>query len=175
MEVTGIKANRTTANIIVGKKKTVKANALPANATNPALVFLSSNEAVVTVDANGVMTAKKPGKAVVTICSANGKSVIVKVTVRPAQVKGLKKKSVKSTRVKLTWKKQKNVTGYMIYKNVGTSKKYKYYKTTKSTSMIIKNLKKNTSYRFKVRAYKSSSGKITGACSDAVKVKTKKN
>ena len=173
--VTGIKMNRTTANVVVGKTKKVTVKLTPSNIVDPGVVFTSANSSIATVDANGNIKGKKPGKTIVTARTSNGLTAQVKVTVRPAQVKGLKKVSVKSTSVKISWKKQKNVTGYMIYTNVGTSKKYKYYKTTKKTSIVIKNLKKNTSYRFKVRAYKSVSGsKITGACSDAAKAKTKR-
>ena len=171
---TGIRVNRTTANVIVGKTKKVTITLTPSNVTDTKVTFISANTKIATVDANGYIKGKRPGKTSVTAITSNGKSVKVKVTVRPAVMKKPKVKSIQSTSVKLTWKKQKNVTGYMIYTNVGNSKKYKFYAATKKTTMVIKNLKKNTSYRFKVRAYKIASGsKITGACSDAAKAKTK--
>ena len=167
--------NRTTANVVVGKTKKVTVTITPSNVTDNKVTFISANTKVATVDAKGNIRGKKPGKTVVTAMTSNGKIVKVKVTVRPAMIKGVKAKNVKSTSVKLTWKKQKNVTGYIIYTNVGKSKKYKYYGTTKKTNIVIKGLKKNTSYRFKVRAYKTVSGsKITGACSNAAKAKTKR-
>ena len=173
--VTGIKMNRTTANVIVGKTKKVTVKLTPSNIVDTGVKFTSANSSIATVDANGNIKGRRPGKTVVTAMTSNGLTATVKVTVRPAQVTGLKKKSVKSTSVKISWKKQKNVTGYIIYTNVGKSNKYKYYKTTKKTNIVVKKLKKNTSYRFKVRAYKTVSGsKITGACSNAAKAKTKR-
>ena len=173
-EIQGLKVDRTTANIVIGKTKTVHAIITPKSAANQKVSFISSNSKIVTVDANGVMKGRKLGRAIVRVVAPNGKTAVVKVQVRPAQVKGLKKKQVTAHSVKLTWKKQKNVTGYLIYSNVGSSKKYRYVKATKKTSIVIKNLKKNTSYRFKVRAYKDVSGRLSGACSDAAKVKTKR-
>ena len=167
--------NRTTANVIVGKTKKVTVKLTPSNIVDTGVKFTSANSSIATVDANGNIKGRRPGKTVVTAMTSNGLTATVKVTVRPAQVTGLKKKSVKSTSVKISWKKQKNVTGYIIYTNVGKSNKYKYYKTTKKTNIVVKKLKKNTSYRFKVRAYKTVSGsKITGACSNAAKAKTKR-
>ena len=94
---------------------------------------------------------------------------------KPAKVTGLKKKNVKATSVKLTWKKQQKVTGYKVYKYNAKAKKYKLYKTVTKNYITIKKLKRGTTYRFKVRAYKKSGAKtLYGSCSKSVKVKTKK-
>ncbi len=62
----------------------------------------------------------------------------------------------------MTWKKQKNVTGYEI--KFGTNKKLtkniKKIKIRKNkNSVIVRGLKKNKKYYLKVRAYKVIEGK----------------
>ncbi len=52
--------------------------------TNKLVTFTSSDEAIATVDANGLVTAVFPGMATITAASANGKSDFVEVTVQCA-------------------------------------------------------------------------------------------
>lgn len=56
----------------------------PANATNKILRWSSSNPAIVSVDGNGLMTAKSNGYAVVTATASSGKSVDFYIEVRAA-------------------------------------------------------------------------------------------
>ena len=92
-----------------------------------------------------------------------------------AKVTGLKKKKVNRNSIKLVWKKQKKVTGYQVYKYNAKKKKYVLYKTTKKNAITIKGLKKNTTYKVKVRAYKGKkSARTYGKFSAVLKVKTKK-
>ena len=167
-----LEINRKTANIIVGKTKTVRAKVSPAN-SDQTVQFISLDKKIATVSNSGAIKGMKPGITTIIITTKSGIRKTVAVTVRPAKVQKVKKSSVKATSVKLKWKKQKNISGYIVYFNSGTSKRYRYYKTVKKNTITIKKLKKNTSYRFKVRAYKKVNEKITGACSEAVKVKTK--
>jgi len=53
----------------------------PSNASNPKLTWSSSTPNVASVDANGVVTAKGPGKATITAKSNNGKTASCIVTV----------------------------------------------------------------------------------------------
>ncbi|WP_199669466.1 discoidin domain-containing protein, partial [Erysipelatoclostridium sp. AM42-17] len=53
----------------------------PANATDQSITFKSSNEEVATVNAKGVVTAKKLGEATITAIAANNKTYEVKVKV----------------------------------------------------------------------------------------------
>ena len=97
------------------------------------------------------------------------------ILAKPAKVTKVKKKQIKKTSVKLTWKKQANVTGYKIYKYNKKTKKYKLCKTIKKNSATIKKLKKGTSYKFRIKAYRKSGATIIyGSFSNVVKVKTKK-
>jgi uncharacterized protein YjdB len=45
----------------------------PANATNKAITWKSSNAAVAAVSATGVVTAKKAGKVTITVTTSDGK------------------------------------------------------------------------------------------------------
>lgn len=66
--------------------------------------------------------------------------------------------SAGETTVKLKWKKVKGAKGYQIYRKKASSKKYKLVKTIskgKTLSYTDNNLKKNTKYNYKIRAYKT--------------------
>ena len=83
-------------------------------------------------------------------------------TIRPPKVSGLKLKSTKSGQLKISWKRDKTVSGYKIKyatkKNFENAKsiKVKSYKTTKET---IKNLKSKRTYYVKVCTFKKVNGK----------------
>ena len=79
--VTGITFDKTTANMNVDETMTLAATVAPANAGNKTLTWFSNNESVLTVDANGKVTAKGAGKATITAKSANGKIATCVITV----------------------------------------------------------------------------------------------
>lgn len=60
----------------------ITAEVHPYNASKPTLTWSSSNTDVLTVDQTGLVTAKAPGSAVVTVTSVNGRSDSLGVTVR---------------------------------------------------------------------------------------------
>ncbi|MCI9565864.1 MAG: hypothetical protein HFG30_07665 [Eubacterium sp.] len=102
---------------------------------------------------------------------------IIKVK-KPVRVKNVKK-ILKKKKIKVTWKKQKNVTGYEI--KFGTNKKLtkniKKIKIRKNkNSVIVRGLKKNKKYYLKVRAYKVIEGKkYWGVWSTRTTLKNYKN
>lgn len=61
------------------------------------------------------------------------------------------------TSLKLNWKKSSGATGYELQQKVSGS--WKKIKTTSSTSYTVKNLKSGTTQYFRVRAYKTVSGR----------------
>ena len=77
--------------------------------------------------------------------------------------------------VTLKWSGVKGATGYKIYKLVG--KKYKTVATVRSRTTVkykIKGLKSGKKYKFKVRAFKKSGGKVTWSSYSAAKTVTTK-
>jgi hypothetical protein len=92
-----------------------------------------------------------------------------------AKTTSLKKSTVKKTSAKLTWAKTADATGYEIYRSSKKNGTYTQVATVKKCSYTNTKLKKNTTYYYKVRAYKlSGSTKIYGKFSGTIKVTTKK-
>ena len=64
---TGIELNKTSATLNVGATTTLTASILPSNSTDdPTVTWKSSNATVASVDATGIVTAKKAGTATIT-------------------------------------------------------------------------------------------------------------
>ena len=100
----------------------------------------------------------------------------VKVNTNPYGVGGFKAKSTAKTSVKLGWNKGTTASGYQLqqYKNGKWVTVYTGTKAT-STGYTVKSLKSNTSYKFRIRAYKTyGSTKQYSSWSKTLTVKTKK-
>lgn len=85
--VTGVTLNKSELALYTGGSATLTATVQPDDATNKAVNWSSSNEAVATVDTNGKVTAKAAGEATITATAADGsgKSATCTVTVKPAE------------------------------------------------------------------------------------------
>jgi formylglycine-generating enzyme required for sulfatase activity len=68
--VTGVELNKTSASLIVGE--TLTATVAPANATNKAVTWSSSDTTVVTVSSSGAVTPVKSGSATITVTTVDG-------------------------------------------------------------------------------------------------------
>ena len=91
VDVTGVTLNKTEVKLTAaGQTATLAATVAPANATNKAVTWESSNPAVATV-ANGVVTAKANGTATITVTTVDGgKTATCDVTVDiPVAVTGV--------------------------------------------------------------------------------------
>lgn len=102
-------------------------------------------------------------------------TVKVQVT-KPEKVANVKL-TTKSSSVTVKWSKSAHVTGYEIYRLNTKTKKYEKIATVKGESKVSytnKKLKKGTTYKYKVRAYKThEETNYYGSYSAAVKIKVK--
>ncbi len=67
---TGLTLNHETLTVLQGAVTSLKASVAPWNLTNKALSWSSSDDSVVRVDADGTVTALKPGTATITVTTA---------------------------------------------------------------------------------------------------------
>lgn len=99
-----------------------------------------------------------------------------KTCTTPLKVKNLKL-STKSSAVTLKWGKTSGATGYELYRYNSKTKKYEKIATINSGSTVSytdKNLKKGTTYQYKVRAYKKyENSTFYGVCSTVTKITVK--
>ena len=85
--VTEVRLSESTVGIVEGSTYKLTATVLPENTTDSKSVsWSSSNSEVATVDANGTVTAKRAGTAVITATSTNGKSAGCTVTVSKKEI-----------------------------------------------------------------------------------------
>ncbi len=84
------------------------------------------------------------------------------------KVKGVKVKSL-MRRGLFTWDEVSGADGYVINKQ-NNKGKYTYYGTTKNNSFLTNKLKENTTYKFKIKAYKTVNGKKVYGKTKKVKV-----
>ncbi|WP_164849937.1 Ig-like domain-containing protein [Mucilaginibacter limnophilus] len=85
VSVTGVTLNYATATLSVGMTQQLAATIAPANATDKKVTWRSDNEAVATVNANGLVTAISTGSATIMVTTANGaKTATSLITVTPA-------------------------------------------------------------------------------------------
>ena len=100
----------------------------------------------------------------------------VKVNTNPYGVSGFKAKSTAKNSITLGWNKGTTASGYQLQQYKG-GKWVTVYTGTKatSTSYTVKSLKSNTSYKFRIRAYKTyGNAKQYGSWSGTLTVRTKK-
>ena len=166
---------------VSGKPQTVKIN---TKVNDGAKLTYSSNNKSVKVNAKGTVTIAKKftGKAVITITAAEtGKykktSTHITVTVRPSgtSLSGLSNKS--KGKVKVSWKRNKAVTGYRI--QYSTDKKFKKgvknvnVNKNKTTTVTLAKLKKGKTYYVRIATYKKVGEKIYSSWSKAKKIRIK--
>ena len=67
VNVTGVTLDKTTLSLDTGKKGQLTATVTPSNASYKAVSFTSSDDAIATVDNDGLVTAVAPGSAKITV------------------------------------------------------------------------------------------------------------
>ena len=81
VEVSSIVLNTTVETMSVGGTKQLNATVLPVTATNKKVTYASSDQSVATVSADGLVTAKKAGTAIITAKSSNNITVTCSIKV----------------------------------------------------------------------------------------------
>ena len=103
-------------------------------------------------------------------------SSVVKATVPPAQVTGVKLQKRSSLYLTLGWDKISGASGYRVYKYNSSKKTYESVVTLSGgsvTSYKVTGLKDATEYKFKVKAYKKVNGEtVWGSASSEYKTCT---
>lgn len=137
----------------------------------------SSNTKVISATQDGILKAKYPGVAKVTVKPAAGSGLSMSKTlvVLPSKVTGVKL-TAKKKAMKVAWKKTAGASGYKVYRATSKKGKYTCVKTasSKTTSFTNKKLKKNKKYYYKVCAFvKSGKKTYNGAYSTVVMKKAK--
>lgn len=81
VRVSRVKLNKTSVAVKRGGRVALKATVAPTIANNRAVAWTSSNKSIATVAANGVVTGKKKGKAVITCKAKDGSGKYARCTV----------------------------------------------------------------------------------------------
>lgn len=176
-----IKASDITKNV---SKKAQTVNIKASTLGGAKLTYSSGNKSV-KVNAGGKITIAKnfTGKAVITITAAETAkyrrtSAKITVTVRPTGTSLTKLTNNAKGKLKIRWKRNKSVTGYMIQysidKNFRKSVKTVNIRKNKTTSTILAKLKKGKTYYVRIATYKKSGGKICSSWSKVKKIRIKK-
>lgn len=99
------------------------------------------------------------GKAIVTVTGKGGYTGTASASfiIIPANVTGIKATSNGETSVTLSWTKNSQATGYVVYQSVNGV--WTRVKVTASNTATVTGLKQGTDYSFTVKAYKTISNK----------------
>lgn len=87
VHVESVAVDKETDSIVIGQSDKITATVLPAEANEPNVIWSSSDEKIVAVDKNGIITSKSLGTAIITATSTDGnKTSSCIVTVGPIKV-----------------------------------------------------------------------------------------
>lgn len=184
--VTAVTLNKTAVTLKVGASETLTATVSPSNATNKQVIWNTSDAGVAEIS-SGKITARKAGKATITVVSAANSPMKATCTVTveadtdpvvpPLKVSSITAKSASYNSIQLNWKKVNNADGYEVYRATSKNGTYKRMKLIQKGSTVkykSTKLKFNKKYYYKVRAYKKAVGTTVYApYSKVVSAKTK--
>lgn len=112
----GITLDRKTVSLLPGDTAVMATTVVPLEATNRKALWSSSNTNAVSVDDNGLITAKAPGTAVITAKTLNGEwRATATVTVKKIGAPQLLAATAGDQSVTLGWKPVEGAAGYQIF------------------------------------------------------------
>lgn len=175
IKVSSIKLSAASKKIAAGKKVQMRTEVFPANATNKAVTYKTSNKKYATVSASGKVTLKKAGAGktvtiTATAADGSGKKASYKITIMKNAVKSVKLKSAKTVKAgkKLKVKATVKTTGKKVNKKLKwTSSNTKY--ATVSASGVVKTKKAGKGKTVKITAVSTDGSNKKGT----VKIKIK--
>ncbi len=131
-KATSVSLNKKTAAVYSGKTLQLKATVSPKDAVDGAVTWSTSDKTVATVSKSGLVTARNPGKAVITAKTAGGLTAKCTVTVKGVQIyRAAKGVTIRYTRSLATAKKLKaegcKVTHAFLEPAVSKTKVYWVY------------------------------------------------
>lgn len=158
VKVSKITISGSSKNIAIGKKIKLTAKVSPANATNKAVKWKSSNKKYATVDAKGNVTVKKAGAGktvtiTATAADGSGKKASYKIKIMKNAVKSISLKANKSVKAGRSLKVKATVktTGKNTNKTLKwTSSNTKY--ATVSAKGVVKTKKAGKNKKVKITA-----------------------
>ena len=142
--VSGIQLSQTSAALTVGDTLTLTKTIYPSDATNQAVTWMSSSDAVASVDSNGKITAKTAGSAVITCKSVSDNSVVgicnvtVKAKVQPPSEIKVNKITLNKTTASVTKGKTLQLTATVTPGNA-TNKEVKWDTSDKNVATVSDN------------------------------------
>lgn len=178
--VTGVVLSNPYPSCAVGETICLNAEVQPALADQKEVTWSSSNPMVAVVNDQGEIKAKKEGNAVITVTTADGglttsgqlhvtyqgsKEWNISNTKKPKIKTGkmtIKATATSQTKIKVTWKKQKKVKYYVLYRAAKKSGKYKKVKKIgkKKTSYTDQKLKAAKKYYYRLLIVKTNGKKL---------------
>lgn len=158
--------------ITAGQQKTLKVRVWPSRGSQK-ISWKILNSKKIKMKKNFTVYGKKAGTATIKFkAGSNEKTVTVKVI--PPKTTGLKVKKQKKT-YKISWKKVKNVDGYVVYrsrKQKGIFKPVEKVSKSYYTVKIKKKKKQRKNYVYRIKAYKKVEGKTYyGKASEKIQIK----
>lgn len=174
----GISTDKVKVTLKKNRTYTMKVKAADGDQT-PEVRFLSVDEKVATVnDVTGEITAVGSGMTVIAAETMDGFQAFCTVYVpyeRPAQPKaeisGRQRAGQNKVSIRLTWKKQENVTTYNVYRAKSANGPYKLVKKVRQNRYTDKNAGTGNTWYYKIEAVNGYSA-CDSRKSEAVSVST---
>ena len=165
----------------VSKTEKCKAFYLGIKKNIPAILsYRSGTPKVATINKNGKITVKNPGRTVITVTAkADGmeaQTYRITLTIKPFSKLSLKASATGSGQLRVSWKKNKKASGYQVV--VASDKAFRKKVRTvtirknKTLQTTIRGLKKGKKYYVRFRSYTKAAGRTVYG--DWVKKTTKK-
>ncbi len=170
--VTGVTLDKTSATMIEGESLTLTATVAPENATNKNVTWSSSDTNVATVSASGVITAKSPGTATITVKTADGSKTATCVVTVKAKTIAVTGVSLNKTSATMTEGESLTLTATVAPSNA-TNKNVTW--SSNNTSVATVSASGVVTAKFAGTAIitvKTADGSKTATCTVTVKAKT---